>query len=641
MLSVAKIRAGRAGYYLATVAAEDGAKGRGSLIEPDGYWLGSGAERLGLGGRAEAEAVRRILAGRHPYGGESLLDTRSRNRSVGAYDCTFSVPKSVSVLEALGAPEHAEAVRAAHATSVAGAVAYLESEAVRLRRSTADGRRSLPGDGVVAVAFPHSSSRAPDPHLHTHVLVANLVADGAGRWQCLDARRWYLELQAAAHLCEAGLRAELTTRLGVTWSEMRGSYADLRGISAEAVRAYSRRSVEIARLMSESRLTGPKASALLAAASRPRKDLTVSREELVGAWRERSWRLGISAGMLEDVAGRRPIGGAPEVPSSWQARTLEQVSTSSSGRSFDRRDLIRARCRTALDGRSAAGVLEDVDRLLASGLVARRAPVVTFMRTSAGMMPAGERDERYVTAQSLALESRLVEEMRALPADVSVIAYGPGQRMAALAGATCAPGASGLAPGLAAARSLEALTGVASVHSSELLEEASRRIVIADAHRLSSLQIERAVASARASSSEIALVVPEKELGRDALLAGVARSCRLEPVGEGAVEGAVGPIAEHAARKRPELDFGDVKAVVVSSLYEARQAVLERASARGAVVVTGDGAVASWLSHEASGDQKQPLAVRPGDQKQPLAVRPGEMEQRGVTVLTSRELRRL
>jgi conjugative relaxase-like TrwC/TraI family protein len=47
-------------------------------------------------------------------------------------------------------------------------------------------------EGFVAAAFRHRTSRAGDPHLHTHVLVPNLVFSPQDeRWSALDARPLY------------------------------------------------------------------------------------------------------------------------------------------------------------------------------------------------------------------------------------------------------------------------------------------------------------------------------------------------------------------------------------------------------------------------------------------------------------------
>jgi conjugative relaxase-like TrwC/TraI family protein len=183
MLSIAKLGRGAEGYYLRSVAAgvEDYYLGSG---EAPGRWLGDGAVLLGLSGTVGAEDVRAVLDGRAPGTGRSLLWFRRPDRLPG-FDLTFSAPKGVSLLFALADPRTSLLVREAHDRAVAAALGYLEREAGEVRRGRDEVDR-LPGGGFVAAAFRHRSSRAGDPQLHTHVLVANMTRGCDGHWSALD-----------------------------------------------------------------------------------------------------------------------------------------------------------------------------------------------------------------------------------------------------------------------------------------------------------------------------------------------------------------------------------------------------------------------------------------------------------------------
>ena len=67
--------------------------------------------------------------------------------------------------------------------------------------------------GVAAVAYDHFDSRAGDPQLHTHVVIANRVKSPDGRWLALDARLIKHDQQTLSAIYHAGLRAELTDLL--------------------------------------------------------------------------------------------------------------------------------------------------------------------------------------------------------------------------------------------------------------------------------------------------------------------------------------------------------------------------------------------------------------------------------------------
>jgi len=178
MLTIAKLSAGGEAYYLSTVASgvEDYYVGTGEVA---GYWAGTAAAGLGAAGDVTAETLRAVLGGTDARGGR-LVGLRG-NRRVPGWDATVAAPKSVSLLWALGEPDVADRVRQAHDV-VAAALGYLEEHAAFCRRGT-NGVERVQADGLAAAAFRHRSSRNLDPHLHTHVLIANqarAVDDGAG-----------------------------------------------------------------------------------------------------------------------------------------------------------------------------------------------------------------------------------------------------------------------------------------------------------------------------------------------------------------------------------------------------------------------------------------------------------------------------
>ena len=317
MLSVAKVNRGREGYYLETVAS--GRADAGGLIEPDGRLARDGATTsLGLAGTVDGPSLRALLRGVDPATGELLSPHHDRVRVV-AYDCTYSTPKSVSVLHALGPEEVRAQVRAGHEEAATAALGYLERRGARVRRTLERGEApsAIPAGGFVAAAFLHRTSRAPDPHLHSHVLVVNLAQGPDGRWSALDARGLFLELRTARYLYETQLRSELTSRLGVSWRELQGAWADLAGIDPTVRRAFSRRSAEIETALEQAGRSGPRAARIASARTRPDKDLATPYEELVSDWRERSYRLGVSDARLAAVIGRvarRPYSQRPGGP---------------------------------------------------------------------------------------------------------------------------------------------------------------------------------------------------------------------------------------------------------------------------------------------------------------------------------------
>ena len=212
VLSIGKLTVEQSRYYERQVAQgrDDYYSGRG---ESPGRWTGAGAETLRLGGRVDDDGFRALMDGRDPGTGERLKRVGGRSK-VAAFDLTFSAPKSVSVLFAIGEPALAGALVEAHESAVDAALGYLEREACRVRRGRGGVRREL-GEGFVAAAYRHRMSRAEDPQLHTHVVAANMARGADGRWTALDATPIYRHAKAAGFLYQAHLRAAVRERLAV------------------------------------------------------------------------------------------------------------------------------------------------------------------------------------------------------------------------------------------------------------------------------------------------------------------------------------------------------------------------------------------------------------------------------------------
>jgi conjugative relaxase-like TrwC/TraI family protein len=226
MLSIGKLGSGQERYYTEKVAegAEDYYSGQG---EAEGYWIGTAAADLGLDGKVDPEALTAMLIGRHPASGEPLGLRHVAGRGpVSGFDLTFSAPKSVSLTWGLGGDGAGAEVMAAHRASVTAALDYMERAACWTRRGHG-GHQFVHGDGFLAAAYVHRSSRAGDPQLHSHVLVANATRGPDGRWTRLYHPAIYDHAKTAGYIYEAALRDELTRRLGVRWQEVENGIAEI------------------------------------------------------------------------------------------------------------------------------------------------------------------------------------------------------------------------------------------------------------------------------------------------------------------------------------------------------------------------------------------------------------------------------
>lgn len=429
MLSIAKLVASQAKYYLDQAEArvdtvQSVADGLEDYYvagtEARGGWLGRGAAELGLDGAVTGDDLRAVLAGRRADDGAALRDPGSRAR-VAAFDLTFSAPKSVSVVFGVGDDEMRDAARTAHDVAVREAFAYVERSAAFVRRGPG-GVELQPAGGLVAAAFRHRTSRAGDPQLHTHVLVANLARGTDGRWSALDGRRIYAHARAASFIYQAVLRGELSRSLGIEWTAVENGIAEIEGVPPSVLRAFSRRRAEIERAMTERGTDGARAAEAAALASRRPKDRRQSVERLAVEWREQARAHGFDAEAIERIRHRRS---APRLErADWERVRDGLLSAEGLTRrhpTFSRREVIQELCDRLPAGTpvDAAALERAVDRLLGSqdvvALVAgsEDADAESFRRRDGRRVPVLRSDLVYSTARHLAVEQRLVDTIGA------------------------------------------------------------------------------------------------------------------------------------------------------------------------------------------------------------------------------------
>jgi conjugative relaxase-like TrwC/TraI family protein len=343
-------------YYL-----EVAGNGTGTGIEAPGRWLGTGAAALGLRGEVRADALGAVCQGDDPMTGQRLGRFHHRV-TVAAFDLSFCAPKSVSLLHALSPPEVAVEVRAAHVHAVDAALDYVERRAVAVRRPTSGALVPVAADAVATAGFVHRVSRALDPHLHSHVVMANLGRGPEGSFTALDGRGLYAHTPAAGALYHAQLRHELTTRLGVAWEPLRNGRADIAGIGGEARGAFSQRAAAIAEHLSQRGLASPRARVIAAHATRPERDTYRSADDLRPSWEWRARAVGLDPGHLAEVLDRVSRRPGPGPDPALGEVVAEQLGRR--GPTATRRDVVRAWCGSLPAGAPAAAVEVEADRLL-------------------------------------------------------------------------------------------------------------------------------------------------------------------------------------------------------------------------------------------------------------------------------------
>lgn len=418
VLSIAKLVPGQERYYERSVAIglDDYYAGRG---ESPGMWVGRGALELGLEGLVHEGELGRLIRGHHPRSDKELRAHRRSRRitieridpftnerfvdvkklaPVAGFDLVFSVPKSVSLLHALGDDETRRAVNEAHTSAWQAALTYLEDEACVIRRG-AQGRRREHAVGFVAAAYQHRTSRAQDPHLHTHVIVANMAkSQTKDEWRKLDGepilRTYRL---AAGYLYQAHLRAELTQALGVEWEPPQKGMAELRHVPRGVIREFSTRRAQIVEELARRGGGGFYAAQVAAMETRERKeeaDLVTLRED----WRARAAEHGLGARELSALLGRvryRDVSG--DALMRVACRMLGPQGLTEKRTAFSDPEVVMAWAEALASGASADRVRKLAVRL-----------TQTFGVERVGEPPSPGRPSRYSTAELVAVEQAVL-----------------------------------------------------------------------------------------------------------------------------------------------------------------------------------------------------------------------------------------
>jgi hypothetical protein len=427
-----------------------------------GRWRGNGATELGLEGTVSAEGLVRLFDGQHPATGEQLGRSLRRD-GVAAWDVTFSADKSVSLLWALGDEQTRQHVLAAFEEATGAALGYLESVASSTRGASKtplldengdpvrneDGTRKfrvetwpIQTSGYVAASFTEFTSRADDPQLHTHVVVANRVKATDGVWRTVDGRLLYRYQLAAGYLHEAVLRRELTERLGVGWQPVRNGMADIVGFTRPQIEAFSRRRHQLETWRQEQGLPDTPAARQVAvlATRKPKQDYSLA--DLEEEWKQRAVEVGLTPDRLTQV-----LGGSREVlpvdPPKLFDRLASAEGLTERASTFGRAEVVKEIARLLPGGGTREEIehlaeafmqtrevvplppapdtdrvgepdgLIDVERDRLDELTEAEATGRMMRRRDGTLFPGVRHERRYTTTELLVTEQRIIEQARA------------------------------------------------------------------------------------------------------------------------------------------------------------------------------------------------------------------------------------
>ncbi len=261
VLTVAKIAGSGAAAY------GEYLKGRTQAAEAGDYYLTAGGERVEAPGRwvlgeqgaaalgvdlersVAAEQFQAVMAVQNPSTGGRLRAGGAGGTAVAAIDATFSAPKSVSAVWALASPELRAEIEAAQERAVDHALAHAVEfvPMVRRRADRATVLRETPAE-LLATSWRHTTARAvagraPDPQLHSHVVLHGAVRRDDHKVVAIESRAWLVHQREIGAAYRARLGLELG-RLGFQIEAQTGRggrYFELSGVPARLVEEWSGR----------------------------------------------------------------------------------------------------------------------------------------------------------------------------------------------------------------------------------------------------------------------------------------------------------------------------------------------------------------------------------------------------------------
>ncbi len=333
---------------------------------------------------------------------ERFAANRKEQKVVVAYDVTVSFEKSISLVWARANPEQRRTIEAALDAGTNAAVAYLEDQALAVRR----GRSAVKADGVWAASFRHMTNRNLEPQLHDHVVIANIGA-ADGRTQALDSRLLHHHAKTAGYVAGAVTRQHLTEQLGIAWQPVERGLADIDGVTRQTINAFSTRRTEITTLTDELGVDSASARNVAARTTRTRKDEPADWNTLERQWTSQLDHLGLTTdrwAQLQHQPFQQHLDATDEQHLAAFLHSPQGITKSNAV--FSRKDVVQAI--VGWDGTHGAGTrlgFNDIDRITDTFLTGQN--IVALDMTPAQVTRTGE-THWYSTVAMLDLERAVI-----------------------------------------------------------------------------------------------------------------------------------------------------------------------------------------------------------------------------------------
>lgn len=148
------------------------------------------------GQQVDPVRFKHLCAGRHYLTGLPLTKTVDDRHRAGV-DLTFSVPKSLSIIHALGSESIRKQIDDLHNQCVKRSLNFFTDKAA-FTRYKVNGEIFYEKTKLLFALFPHHESRAGDMQEHIHVATLNICKNSSGNYAAIDTRSLFVWRTAAA-----------------------------------------------------------------------------------------------------------------------------------------------------------------------------------------------------------------------------------------------------------------------------------------------------------------------------------------------------------------------------------------------------------------------------------------------------------
>lgn len=279
----------------------------------------------------------------------------------------------------------------------------------------------LAATGMLAASYTHRTSRAGDPHLHEHMIVANAVQGVDGEWSSLHGTLLYEHSRVASGVYRAKVRGALAD-LNLGWEFSPDGLAEPTIVPHDVCREFSRRRRDIEKAYQEHAgeleargLSQVEAAQFLARSTRPPKVHGVDPLSVAATWHSRAEAMGFGRQELHQaLLDQQQTALEPTDLGKVFDRLLGPAGLTHERATFSTRDVMARIADSLPEGVQSYGELVALsEQFLSDPRVVRLSPGEQTLRNGGAVDLLTRPEERYTTTEFLHLEECLIRSATA------------------------------------------------------------------------------------------------------------------------------------------------------------------------------------------------------------------------------------